>query len=183
MLFLWFLLLLAWPAAEIAVFIFVGQHIGWLQAILLTFATAVAGTALMRIQGFAALNRFLQDADKGELPIATVLDAMGIFAAGLLLLLPGFLSDIVGLLLFIPPLRRALAAWLFRQILKSPGPRESVRRQGFGMGARPRRDGFRKSDNVVDAEFETVRPEAKPIDPKAVPDRRAENDARNGRDS
>jgi UPF0716 protein FxsA len=182
MFFLWFLLLLAWPAAEIAVFIFVGQHIGWLQAILLTLATAVAGTVLMRIQGFATLNRFLQDADRGELPVATVLDAMGIFTAGLLLLLPGFLSDILGLLLFIPPLRRWLIRWLFRQILKSPGPREGLRRGGFGSRAGPRSDGFRKSDNVIDAEFETVRPDRKSRDPAALSDRRPENPAQNDRE-
>jgi UPF0716 protein FxsA len=159
MVFLWFLLFLAWPVAEIWVFIELGRSIGWLWAILLTIATSLAGSVLMRIQGVSALNRFLESAERGELPVATVLDAVGIFIAGVLLMLPGFLTDIIGLLLFIPPLRRGLTAWLFRQILQSPASREGIRRGGFGRrpAASPK-EGFRKSDNVVDAEFETLEP-------------------------
>ncbi len=178
MLFLWFLLLLAWPAAEILIFIKVGQTIGWLEAIALTLATALAGTILMRVQGLTALNRFLEDADRGEVPVAAVVDAMGIFTAGLLLLLPGFLSDALGLLLFIPPLRRRLIAWLFRQMLHSPVSREGVRRGGFGPRPDPRRDGLRKSENVVDAEFETIDPDVEPREPPSLTKRRDKDEPR-----
>lgn len=163
MLFLWFLLFVSWPIAEIAIFVKAGQAIGWAGVILLTIATGVAGAYLMRIQGFTAMNRILQSADRGEPPVGPVLDGIGIFTAGALLLLPGFLTDIVGLLLFIPPLRRRLIAWmLFRG---APGSSEGFRRPG-GDNTRPRpkpgKGGFRKSGNVVDAEFETVEPAKKP---------------------
>jgi UPF0716 protein FxsA len=159
MVFLWFLLFLGWPVAEIWIFIEMGHAIGWIQAILLGIVTSMAGAILLRVQGFAAMNRFLEDVERGELPVATVLDGMGIFLAGVLLMLPGFLSDVFGLLLFIPPLRRRLTAWLFRQVLQRPVAREGVRRGGFGRRpAGSAKGGFRKSDNVVDAEFETVAP-------------------------
>jgi UPF0716 protein FxsA len=159
MVFLWFLVFLAWPVAEIWVFVSVGREIGWLAAVLLTFATSAAGSVLMRIQGFAAMNRFLEATERGELPVATVLDGMGIFIAGVLLLLPGFVSDALGLVLFIPPLRRRITAWLFRQILQSPAQPGRMRRGGFRPGpSGPPEKGFRKSDNVVDAEFETIDP-------------------------
>ena len=164
MVFLWFLLFLGWPVAEIWIFIEMGRSIGWIQAILLGIATSMAGAILMRVQGLSAMNRFLADVERGELPVATVLDGMGIFLAGVLLMLPGFLSDVFGLLLFIPSLRRRLTAWLFRQILQSPASREGARRSGgFGPGTAGSRkgSGFRKSDNVVDAEFETVAPRPK----------------------
>ena len=163
MLFLWFLLFVSWPVAEIAIFVKVGQSLGWPGAILLTTATGAAGAYLMRIQGFAAMNRILQSADRGEPPVGAVLDGIGIFAAGVLLLLPGFLTDIVGLLLFIPPLRRRLiACLLFR---RSPKSRDKFRQpQGgrAGPASAPGKGGFRKSENVVDAEFETVEPAKKP---------------------
>ncbi len=174
MLFLWFLLFLCWPVAEIWAFIEIGRWMGWPEAILLAITTSIAGSILMRVQGFSAMSRFLEDVDRGELPVATVLDGMGIFLAGVLLMLPGFLSDVLGLLLFVPPLRRLLTVWLFRQILRSPVSREGVRRTagGGGSGPAPRqgdpgKGGFRRSDNVVDAEFETVEP--RPETPKRPP--------------
>lgn len=163
MLFLWFLLFVSWPIAEIAIFVKVGNAIGWASAILLTIATGVAGAYLMRVQGFTVMNRILQSADRGEPPVAPVLDGIGIFTAGMLLLLPGFLTDLLGILLFIPPLRR----WLIARLLfrARPASGERFRQpQGDRPGAPPGpgKGGFRKSDNVIDAEFETVEPAKKP---------------------
>lgn len=163
MLFLWFLLFVSWPIAEIAIFVEVGQAIGWLATILLTIATGVAGTYLMQIQGFAAMNRLLESADKGEPPVGPVLDGIGIFTAGVLLLLPGFLTDVVGLLLFIPPLRRRLIAWLLFRAARKGGARpQRPASDGFRPRTAPGKGGFRKSGDVIDAEFETVEPAKKP---------------------
>lgn len=169
MVFLGFLLFLAWPIAEIWIFIELGQAIGWIQAILLAIATSIAGTVFMRIQGLSALNRFLEGAERGELPVAAVLDGMGIFIAGVLLTLPGFLSDILGLFLFIPPVRRRLTAWLFRQFLHSGSTRGGAWRTSFGgRRAGAEQPGFRRAENVVDVEFETVDPRASPKEPSRV---------------
>jgi UPF0716 protein FxsA len=173
MIFVWFLLFLAWPVAEIAFFVEVGQAIGWAWAILLAIGTSIAGSVLMRIQGVTALNRFLQDSEKGELPVAAVLDGMGIFVAGVLLLLPGFLTDFIGLLLFVPPVRRRLIGFMFRQLLRRPATQWQTRRAPFGRGPagpspRERGQGFRRQEDVIDAEFETLDPERKPGSPKLV---------------
>jgi UPF0716 protein FxsA len=157
---LWFLLFLSWPVAEITLFVQVGDAIGWLPTILLTIATAIAGSVLLRIQGLATMNRLLAAAEKGESPVGPALDGMGIFVAGLLLLLPGFLSDAIGLLLFVPPLRRWLIAFVFRRVLQGGTHPAGERTSRFGAGGRGDGGGFRKSDNVVDAEFETVDPDA-----------------------
>jgi UPF0716 protein FxsA len=175
MIILWFLLFLAWPVAEIAIFVKAAGAIGWAGAILATIGTAILGAYLMRVQGFAAMQRFLSSAERGEPPVGAVLDGMGIFAAGFLLVLPGFLSDLLGLLLFIPPLRRGLIARLLF-------PRQP---QGQAGRARPGRDGFRphqeagtgntglrRSDNAVDAEFETLEPPATPNSAEAPPSNR-----------
>jgi UPF0716 protein FxsA len=173
MIFVWFLLFLAWPVAEIAFFVEVGQAIGWIWAILLAIGTSIAGSVLMRVQGMTALNRFLQESEKGELPVAAVLDGMGIFLAGVLLLLPGFLTDFVGLLLFVPPVRRRVIGFMFRQFLRKPAMQWQTRRAPFSRGpAGPApRDGgrgFRRDEDVIDAEFETIDPERKPGSPRLV---------------
>lgn len=174
MVFVWFLLFLSWPVLEIVIFIKVAGAIGWIGAIGLTIATTVAGSWLMRVQGFKATNRFLAGAESGELPVAAVIDGMGIFMAGVLLVLPGFLSDAVGLALFIPPLRRWLTMWVFRHFLQQPSrpgrwrPGPGPGKPGSPPGGSGRSGGFR-SDNVVDAEFETVAPEPKPPERKTLP--------------
>lgn len=168
---LWFLLFLSWPVAEIAIFVQVGQAIGWLGAILLTIGTAVAGSILLRIQGLNTMNRFLAATEKGESPVGAVLDGMGIFVAGVLLVLPGFISDVLGLLLFIPPLRRWLIALMFRHVPRNGTAYRPARSGPSHRTGDAGQGGFRKSENVVDAEFETVDPQAAKKDPGALADK------------
>lgn len=170
-----FLIFIVVPIVEIALFIQAGQLIGFWPTIAITIGTAIAGSFLMRVQGFATLNRFSQAAQRGEVPVTPVIDGIGIFAAGLLLLTPGLLTDTIGLLLFVPPFRRGLAKWAFGKALESG--RVHVRTYGANssggtkpQGPPPRGDkGFRKADDVIDAEFETIDPkdnggEAEPLD-------------------
>src|SRR5262245_56211775 len=114
-----FLIFIVVPIAEVAVFIEAGRLIGVVPTILLTIGTAIAGSLLMRIQGFTVLHRLTQSLEKGEMPVTPVIDGIGILAAGILLMTPGLLTDIIGFMLFIPPLRRGLAKWLFRRAIQS----------------------------------------------------------------
>jgi UPF0716 protein FxsA len=165
-----FLAFIAVPFIEIAVFIKAGQLIGLLPTIALTVVTAIAGSVLMRVQGFAVLNRFTEAAAKGEMPLTPVIDGIGILVAGLLLMTPGFFTDAVGILLFIPALRRAGLRWVFNRAVaggrvhmrnygaRGPGPRgrpASGPAPGRQPGSKP---SFKKADNIIDAEFETIKP-------------------------
>ena len=119
------LLLLALPLAEIAVFVVVGSHIGVLPTIALVIATTIAGSMLLRIQGFGALGRIRAAMDRGGPPGRELVHGLMIMVAGVLLLAPGFITDCIGLLLFIPPVRDW--AWrLLRDrivIVSAPGRR------------------------------------------------------------
>jgi len=102
------LLLIAWPLAEVAAFVMVGREIGVLSTIGLVILTALAGSILLRIQGFGVLQRVRSEMDAGRDPGRELANGAMILFAGVLLLLPGFLTDIVGILLFIPPVREAV---------------------------------------------------------------------------
>lgn len=165
--FILFLIFIAVPIAEVAIFIQAGGLIGLVPTILITIGTAIAGSFLMRMQGFAALNRFGEAANRGEMPITPVVDGIGILSAGLLLLTPGLLTDAIGLLLFVPPIRRGLAQWVFRKTLKSGQVRYARFRQSTAAGPQspPHQTAGNQNsynhpdnDNVVDADFETVAP-------------------------
>ena len=103
---------IALPLLEIGVFIRVGDEIGVLATVTATVLTAVAGTALVRSQGLATLNKVSASLNHGEMPLRPVFDGACQLVAGALLLTPGFITDAIGLILFIPLSRTILLAWV-----------------------------------------------------------------------
>lgn len=130
------LLVLGIPLLEIYLFIRVGGLIGALPTVFLVVFTAVLGVLLLRQQGFAALQRVQAAMAQGQIPAMELLEAMLLTLGGILLLIPGFLSDALGFLCLIPPVRR----WLVRGLLdryflgRPPGPGP---RPGSGAGGGP----------------------------------------------
>ncbi|WP_034491753.1 FxsA family protein [Afifella pfennigii] len=111
-----FLLLLIVPLVEVAVFILVGQSIGLVATLLLTLLTAVIGTALLRHQGVQTILRIRADLEANRMPARSMADGAMIAAAGLLLLTPGFVTDVIGFLLFVPPVRQAIFSFVVSRL-------------------------------------------------------------------
>jgi UPF0716 protein FxsA len=109
-----FFLVFAVPLIEIGLFIVIGQAIGLVPTLLGVLISAIAGALLIRWQGLAVLRDMQATVQRGEVPGRQIADAMLIGLGGLLLIVPGYFTDAVGLLLLIPPLRgllyRALAS-------------------------------------------------------------------------
>lgn len=97
--------LLLLPIVEIALFIKAGQLFGLLPTLGLVLAAALGGGLLLRHQGLAVLNQLRSNVNSGRMPARSVFDAMVIGLAAVLLVLPGFLSDAVAILLLLPPVR------------------------------------------------------------------------------
>ena len=104
------------PIVEIYVIIQVGQAIGALWTILLLIADSVIGARLLTWQGRSAWRRFQEALAAGRMPHNEVLDGVMIVIGGTLLLTPGFVTDIFGLLLLLPPTRAALRRVVVRSI-------------------------------------------------------------------
>jgi UPF0716 protein FxsA len=147
-----FLILIGVPIIEIALFIEVGGLIGLWPTLAIVVLTAVAGTALMRRQGMAALERLRRSVEEGRDPVGPIANGALILAAGLLLLTPGFFSDSVGLLLLIPPVRTRVIAW--------GAARLTVRAAGFAHARGPRRSSG--PGDSIEAEYEVVDEQAPP---------------------
>lgn len=105
------IILLGLPLAEIAVFVLVGEEIGALATVALVIATSILGGILLRIQGVGVLSRIQAEMQTGGSPGRDLVHGAMIMIAGFLLLLPGFITDTFGILLFIPPVREF--AWQF----------------------------------------------------------------------
>ena len=102
------LLFLIVPMVEIYILIKVGGVIGAGWTIFSVVATAVIGAALLRKQGASTLLRAQQNMQKGGLPALEMMEGIALAASGLLLLTPGFATDIFGFLLLVPMFRRGL---------------------------------------------------------------------------
>jgi UPF0716 protein FxsA len=105
---LFLLLFVGAPLIELYFLIQVGSVIGALPTILLSILTAVIGGWLVRLQGLQVLMRVREMLDRGETPALEVLDGAVLLLCGFALLLPGFVTDAIGFLLLIPPVRHAL---------------------------------------------------------------------------
>jgi UPF0716 protein FxsA len=106
-----FLLFVAVPIIEIALFIQVGGWIGLWPTLAIVVLTALAGTILVRTQGIQTLHRLQTNLAEGRDPVGPIAHGALILAAGLLLLTPGFFTDAVALALLVPPVRAALIRW------------------------------------------------------------------------
>ena len=109
------LIFIVLPIAEIYVIIKVGEAIGVLPTIALLILDSFLGAALLRSQGRAAWNRFNEALAQGRIPAREVFDGAMVILGGAFLITPGFISDVVGLLLLIPPSRsifRGMVAWM-----------------------------------------------------------------------
>ncbi|WP_245849886.1 MULTISPECIES: FxsA family protein [Oceanimonas] len=94
---------------EIFVFIEVGSAIGAWSTIALILLTAIIGISLVRIQGLQTLMEAQEKVNRGETPAREMVSGMMLALSGVLLLLPGFVTDFAGVLLLLPPVRAALA--------------------------------------------------------------------------
>jgi UPF0716 protein FxsA len=110
------LLFIAVPIAELYVIIKVGEWIGILPTLAILIADALLGSLLLRHQGRAAWRRFNAAIAEGRFPGREAADGVMVAVGGTLLLTPGFISDVGGLLLLLPPSRALIRAGLFRYL-------------------------------------------------------------------
>ena len=142
------------PLLEIAVFIQVGEVIGLWPTLGAVVLTAVIGTWCLRAQGLATLARARAQIDRGALPTRELFDGACLLVAGALLLTPGFVTDTVGFLLFLPPVREALRGVLSRYVEGRMESRvyvdgEEVQRAGPGSPRRGR-------GPVIEGEYDEI---------------------------
>lgn len=106
------------PVAEIALLLQAGEQIGVWPTVGLVILTAVLGGALVRRQGMATLQRVREHLDRGQLPATELLEGVVLLVAGALLLTPGFVTDTLGFICLVAPLRRYLIqSWLWPAVL------------------------------------------------------------------
>jgi UPF0716 protein FxsA len=146
------LLLVLWPLVEIAVFLQVVAWIGVLNTLAVMVAISICGAWLVKRQGIGTLARMRSELDDGRIPTGPMTDGGLLAAAGFLLLLPGFVSDVVGLALLVPPVRGVVRGAL--------GRRFTVRTARVRRGRRP---------DYLDVDESRRRSDQRPDPPELLP--------------
>lgn len=127
---------------EIVVFGAVADEIGFFTALFLCFAAGAVGVVLVQRQGLDLLMRLRKSLDQGLMPMNEMFDAGCLMAAGILMLFPGFLSDVLGLALLLPFVRQQMRVVLARKYGKEEG------------------GGFNPDTGVIEGDFIRVRDDA-----------------------
>lgn len=116
----WIALFIIIPVSEVIIYIELGHYIGIIPTLVLIFGTGIAGAILARQQGFYILTRIREELRAGIVPGNQMLDGLLVLAGALLLLTPGLLTDITGMVLLVPftrfyvreLLKKKLAKWI-----------------------------------------------------------------------
>jgi UPF0716 protein FxsA len=144
--------LLLWPLIEIALFVTLGGWLGLWLTLAIVLGTAVGGIAIMRWRGLRAVADLRTHVKDMRNPLPMVADQAIFMLAGVLLVLPGFFTDVLGLFLLLPPVRHALIALAARRVVVQP------QRQGQPDADRPQ-------DDVIDGDYTHVAPDRDRVRP------------------
>ena len=124
------------PLAELYVIFAVSDAIGWLPTLVILAADSIIGSLLLKSQGRAVWRRFNETMAAGRVPHRELLDGVLVIFGGAFLITPGFLTDVIGLLLLVPPTRFLMR----RLVLRALGGRVAI---GLANTATRRRGGER----------------------------------------
>ena len=120
MFFLLLLLFLAVPLAEILVIVEVAQRTGIIETIALLLIVSILGAWLVKSEGMGVIRKIQFQLIQGQIPNKELLDGGLILIAGVLMLTPGFITDVVGLLLLFPLTRPIIRRLFFKRIVNQP---------------------------------------------------------------
>src|SRR5262245_66202290 len=141
------------PMLELLLLIKIGQGIGPLPTLALVISTALTGAFIISRQSLAVVSGTLEALSQGRAPLEPVLDGLFLLVAGALLLTPGLVTDLVALVLLIPPMRRSIARGVMRWALR----RTKVHIETFAARSGPERWRPGTDDgSVIEGEFERI---------------------------
>ena len=144
------LLFIGIPLVELYFMIKVGGEIGAFSTVVLVVATAVLGASIARYQGVVTLQRVQATVARGEAPAIEMIEGVILFVGAVLLLIPGFVTDLAGFACLVPPLRRSIALWALKHMIVQPPPPPPPGGSGpasGGQGPRVIEGDYRREDD------------------------------------
>ena len=149
--------LILWGWVEFSAFIFIGGEIGALLTLLGIFVTAIVGLSLLKNQGRAVMANLRNQVTRGEAPLKSVADSLSLLVGGILMLIPGYVTDAIGLMLFVPGIRTAVGFLLMSRLknnTKFSGFASMHANQANAGATTQPRNSPTDNDDIIEGEFE-----------------------------
>ena len=147
-----------WGWAEMSAFIYIGGEIGGLFTLLGIFVTAIIGLSLLKSQGGAVMTKIRADLAQGHAPVGSIADSLSLAVGGILMLIPGYVTDAVGILLFMPGVRTVAGAWILHHLVTSNRFKGFVHVDGRAGFSTRRTKPFHHTDDVIDGDATEYQP-------------------------
>jgi UPF0716 protein FxsA len=142
------------PLVELGVFVEVGRWIGYWPALGILIGVSVLGVWIVKRQGTGVLRRMRAQLAAGQVPTLELIDGVLLLAAGVLLILPGFVSDLVGLVLLVPVARRVPGGWIRRRAVVRVATGVGTVGGAIAVRSRERRGAADRSGSAAPARLE-----------------------------
>ncbi len=170
-----FLLFVIMPIAEIAVLINVGEIIGGWNTVLLVILSAMIGAYLVKREGVSTLAQAQLKMQQGQVPAEEIGSGLLLLVAGVLLVTPGFITDVFGLLLTLPYTRKKIGGVLFHALNGKMHASAHFSQSGFSQT-------YAQNDDIIDGEFrETGQADSVQLPLQADDTNKPENTSDSGR--
>lgn len=144
------ILILLFPIAEIFAFVEIGSRIGGWQTVLWVIGAGIVGVLMLQLHGIATIRRVQASLMRGEFPARAMLDGALLFLSAILLIIPGFISDGLAILLMLPPVRWLLARMIMRRAVPFPQGHEPHFRRSDTIEGEYQREDEREEKNYLD---------------------------------
>jgi UPF0716 protein FxsA len=158
------IIIILWGWAEVTAFFIVSGEIGGFLTFIGVFLTAFLGLWLLRSQATSVLVNLKQQVTLGRPPLSTIPESMSLLIAGIFMLIPGYVTDGLGLLLFVPGLRKIIGVAIMSRLLKNATFRSFASSGGasfHGRASGPQWSGQHQDDNtIIEGEAEEKSSEA-----------------------
>lgn len=150
--------IILWGWAEITAFITIGGEIGGFLTFIGIFITAVVGLFLLQSQAANVMTNLKQQITRGETSLAAVAEGVSLLIGGILMLLPGYITDGLGLVFFVPVLRKIVGHAIISRLIKNARFRNFARGGGisfYSAGQSPQWSSQqREDDSIIEGEAE-----------------------------
>ena len=141
-----------WGWAEMSAFIFIGGEFGGLITLLGIFVTAIIGLSLLKSQGGAVITKIRTDLAQGRAPVGSVANGLSLAVGGILMLMPGYVTDAVGIFLFMPGVRAIAGAWILHHLVTNKRFKGFVHVDGQAGFSTRRTNPFYHTDDVIEGD-------------------------------
>jgi UPF0716 protein FxsA len=134
-------------------FFYLSNQIGGLLTLIGVFLTAICGLSIIKNHCIGIITQIRADLEKGRTPVSAVANSIALACGSVLMIIPGYCTDAIGILLVIPGIRAIAGSWILTKLLKNNRFKKNTGTNGGGQFAFSEYSPYNVDDNVIEGDF------------------------------